>query len=194
MRYFFGVSAWLLLPVAPAVSMRLLSEEMRAGTIEPLMTAPVSDASVVVGKYLGAAAFLAAMFVPSLVVPAILAMAADPRPDAGPIVAGYLSLVLLGLLYLAAGVLASALTSNQTLAFLATLLGLLLVLLVTTVGAENASLPEWAQRVLASLSLSRRVADFAKGVIDTGHVVFFLGGTVWLLVLAVAALGSRRWL
>jgi ABC-2 type transport system permease protein len=190
LRYLFGVSGALLLPVLPAISMRLLSEELRSGTIEPLMTAPVSDASILLGKYLGAVLFLIALLAPTLVHVAILVAASDPRPDPGPIAAGYISVLLLGCFYLAVGTFASALTSNQTLAFLATFLFLLLVLMLPLIAAAA---PPSTARILYALSLQPRLDDFAKGVIDTAHVVFFLGATAWFLVLGVAAVGLRRW-
>lgn len=190
LRYFFAVSGFLLLPVVPAISMRLLSEEMRSGTIEPLMTSPVSDLSIVVGKYLGAAMFLGAMLVPTVLFAAALFVVSDPRPDAGPILAGYLSLILLGLLYLSVGTLASALTSNQTLAFLGTLLVLLLLLLLAG-GVIPAPPP--LDRLVASLAINARLTDFARGIIDTAHIVFFLAWSAWFLVLAYVALETRRW-
>jgi ABC-2 type transport system permease protein len=191
MRVFFAISGWLLLPVVPAVSMRLLSEEYRAGTIEPLLTSPVSDAAVVIGKYLGACAFLVLMFVPTLAHVAILAALSDPRPDPGPILAGYLSVALVGALYLSVGLLVSALTSNQTLAFLATLFILLMIVMLGLVPGER--LPEWARPVLNALSIRARLDDFAKGVIDTANIVFFLGASAWFVTLAALALQSRRW-
>jgi ABC-2 type transport system permease protein len=190
LRYFFGVSGFLLLPVAPAISMRLISEELRSGTIEPLMTSPTADLSIVLGKYLGAALFMAAMLLPTLVYPGILMAVSDPRPDPGPILAGYLSLALLGLLYLAVGTLASALTSNQTLAFLLTLLFLLVLMLV---GSDVIALPRSLAPVGAAIAIGPRLADFAKGVIDSAHIVFFLSISAWFLVLALVALEMRRW-
>jgi ABC-2 type transport system permease protein len=190
LRYFFGVSGFLLLPVVPAISMRLISEELRSGTIEPLMTSPVADICIVLGKYLGAAMFLGAMLAPTLSYVGVLMAVSDPRPDIGPIVAGYLSLVLLGLMYLAVGTLASALTANQTLAFLVTLLALLMVMLL---GSDVVSLPRSLAPVAAAVAIGPRLADFSKGVIDTGHVVFFLSVSAWFLVLALVALETRRW-
>jgi ABC-2 type transport system permease protein len=190
LRYFFGVSGFLMLPVVPAVSMRLFSEELKSGTIEPLMTSPVGDASIVLGKFLGAAMFLVAMVLPTLAYPAILMAVSDPRPDPGPILAGYLSLALLGLVYLAVGTLASALTSNQTLAFLGTFLFLLLYTLVTS---DIVGLPPWAARWAAELSLGPRLVDFAKGVIDSSHVVFLLSLASFFLLLAYVAVQTRRW-
>ncbi len=192
LRGFFVASGFLMLPIVPAVSMRLLSDEFRSGTAEPLMTSPITDAAIVLGKYLGAAAFLVALHLPTLVYPAILMSISDPAADPGPIAAGYLSLLLLGLLYLSVGTLTSALTSNQVLAFIGTLLLLIIVQLVTSEGVAT-KLPEPAGRFLMRLSIPERLDDFAKGVIDSGHVVFFVSVSAWFLVLAFVALESRRW-
>lgn len=190
LRPFFGLSGWLLLFVAPAISMRLISEELRTGTIEPLLTAPVSDWVVIVGKYAAAVGFLLLMLAPTLIYPAILEWFSDP--DYGPIAAGYLGLVLAGTLYLAAGTFFSALSASQTLAFLATLFTLLLVRLTTT-DALASRAPETLAGWLYAVSIDRRLADFSRGVIDTGDVAFFLAASAWFLVLAVLALQSRRW-
>lgn len=191
MEIFFFVAAWLLIPVAPAISMRLFAEEARSGTLETLMTSPVTDLAVVLGKFLGAGLFLLAMLLPTLLHVALLAMHAQPRPDPGPILAGYLSLLLIGLLFLSAGAFFSSLTSNQTLAFLATLFFLLTLLLISTVDFSAA--PAFLHPVLAALAIAPRLNDFAKGVIDTSHVIFFLSLTAWFLVLTYLCLGSRRW-
>lgn len=192
LRYFFGISGWLLLPVAPAVSMRLLSEEFRAGTIEPLMTSPVSDAAVVVGKYAGACLFMAAMLAPTAVYAIVLFRVSDPAPDLGPILAGYASLMLLGAFYLAVGTLFSSLTSNQTLAFLGTLLFLLAVLMLPDLLLRSPSLAAWAPAIKGA-SVNARIGDFAKGVLDTSHVVFFATVSAWFLTLATVVVQSRRW-
>ena len=191
LRDFFGFSGFLLLPVVPAISMRLLSEELRSGTIESMMTAPVSDASVVVGKFLGGWMFLGAMVAPTLVYAAGLFAISDPAPDPGPIVAGYMSLLLLGMLYLSVGTLASSLTANQTLAFIGTLLALLVVLMLS--GDRAGTLPAPLDRVFLAVALPRRLDDFAKGAIDTSNVVFFLSMSAAFLTLAVVSLESRRW-
>lgn len=191
MRGFFGVSAWLLLPAAPAVSMRLLAEETRSGTIEPLLSSPATDLSIVLGKYLAALGFLVLMLAPTLAHVWILAGISEPKPDPGPIAAGYLCLLLLGGFYLAAGLFASSLTSNQTLAFLATLFGLLILLLVSFVPVD--AVPPVLRTVARELSIAARVGDFAKGVVDPRHVAFFAGGAAVFLALSWASLQSRRW-
>ncbi|MBL8756974.1 MAG: ABC transporter permease subunit [Phycisphaerae bacterium] len=189
MRGFFEAWWSLLAIIVPAVSMRLLSEELRTGTIEPLLTSPATELAIIAGKFAGAAAFLLTAIAPTLIYVAILHALA--RPDPGPILAGFLGVTLLGVLYLAVGTLLSSLTSSQTLAFLATLF----VLLAIEVGASQLAvrLPEPWDRAAAACSPSLRLADFAKGVIDTGHVAFFILVSAWFLVLASVLLRLRRW-
>lgn len=191
LRALFSISGWLLLPVVPAISMRLVSDELRSGTIEPLMTSPAGDAAIIVGKYLGAAAFLVLALAPTLLQAAALWVLSDPHPDLGPMASGYLSLVLAGMLFLSVGLLASTLTSNQTLAFLSTFFVLLLLLLLSVIGP--APIPAFARPVVAALAIGPRLSDFARGVIDTTHIVFFASTSIFFLALAYVALQSRRW-
>ncbi len=191
MRDFFALAGWLMLPVTPAISMRVLAEEARSGTLEALVTSPVSDAHVVLGKYFGALAFLIAVLAPTLAFVVTLWLVSDPRPEAGPIVAGYLSLLLLGGLYLAVGTFASALTSNQTLAFLLTFFFLVALLLAS--GTRLDFVPAWAQNAFYAAAIQRRGAEFAKGIVGLGDAVFFVSGAACFLALAWGALESRRW-
>ncbi len=191
MRYFFVVGTWMLVPVAPAISMRLLAEELRSGTIEPLMTAPVGDASVVWGKYLGAVAFLLLMLAPTLVFVLVLRGASDRMPDLGPIAGGYLGLTLVGMVYLAVGTLTSTLTSSQTLAFLGTLIALVLALLLSELALSHVG-PN-AAAVLAELSIPARMRAFAKGVVDLRDIVALASASVLLVTVAAVSLESRRW-
>ncbi len=189
LRAFFGVGHWLLLFVAPALSMRLIAEERRSGTNETLMTSPASDWAVVFGKYLAACCFLLVMLLPTLAFPLALEYASDP--DYGPILSGYLGLVLTGFLYLSMGLLFSALTSSQVIAFLGTLLFFVALAFVSSQGAQYA--PEPLDGVLRALSIDARLADFARGVIDTRHIVFFVSMSLWITSLAVVPLEWRRW-
>lgn len=190
MRALFGVSQWLLLVVAPAISMRLLSEELRSGTIEPLMTSPISDWHIVIGKYLAALAFLITMLAPTLVHVGVLELLASP--DYGPILAGYLGLVCVGACYLAVGLFFSSLTSNQIVAFLSTLF-FFTILAFASSGNVASLVDEPLRSLLFGLSISLRVADFAKGVFDTSHAAFFAAVVVFFLVLSVVGVESRRW-
>jgi ABC-2 type transport system permease protein len=189
LRVFFSTSHWLLLFVAPAISMRLVAEETRSGTIETLATSPASDWAIVMGKYAAALAFLLTLLVPTLAYIVTLELVADP--DYGPIAAGYLGLALTGALYLGVGLFVSALTSSQIVAFLGTLLFFVLLWFVGNVGPTYA--PGWLAPALSTLSLDLRLADFARGVIDTSHVVFFIAASACAASLAVVPLEWRRW-
>lgn len=189
MRSFFELMWWLLAVLAPAISMRLFSEEIRTGTIESVLTAPVQESSVVLGKYVATVLFLFTLLAPTLVYVLVLELLS--RPDLGPIAAGYLGVTLLGMLYLAVGCLASSLTSSQPLAFLGTLFAVFLVEVLSSFVAPIS--PELLRRFLFALSPSHRLADFARGLIDTGHVVFFLALSAWLLAVTTVTLQSRRW-
>ncbi|MEM7622525.1 MAG: ABC transporter permease [Planctomycetota bacterium] len=190
LRYFFGPSTLLLLVVGPALSMRLFSEEFRSGSFALLRAAPVGEASMVIGKYTGAALFLVVMLAVTLPFPASLFLLADPTPDAGAFAAGYLGLALAGLACLAFGTFVSTLTESQTLAFLATMLVVLGAFLATGLAAQR--LPVWIGEPLAALSIAARVAGFARGVIDTGDVCFFIAIIAASLAAACGSLRRRR--
>lgn len=189
LRAFFGVSQWIMLFIAPAISMRLVADERRTGTLESLATAPVGDAAIVLGKYLGAVLFFATMLLPTLAYPALLEAVADP--DYGPILAGYAGLVLVGMLYLSAGLCTSALTENQVVSLLATIFLFVGLELAATAGGRWLGPP--ADAYLFEASVLLRVADFAKGVIDTSHAAVMLSASAWFLVVAVVVLNARRW-
>ena len=189
MRALLDFSQWLLLMVAPAISMRLFSEEFRTGTIDPLMSTPISDWAIVLGKYFGGVAFLFVMLATTFIHVGVLELIADP--DYGPILAGYTGLLLVGAFYIAIGTLFSALTRNQVVAFLATLFFCLILFFASGPGAQRLGAPY--DQILFTLSIQLRQADFAKGVIETRHVVFFIAWSAVFIAGAVAALESRRW-
>ncbi len=191
MRQFFDLSVFLLLFIAPAISMRLISEEFRLGTIEPLMTCPVSDMQVILGKWAASVGFFVMMLLPTLLFVVVLEMYSTP--DYGPIIGGYLGLVMIGALYLASGILASTLWSSQILAYLIALFfwlvfwGLTSLLPHTLASGRIADLLFW-------FSVNYRFNnDFAKGVLDLSTIVYFASATVFFLVISVKVLESRRW-
>ncbi|MFA6044608.1 MAG: ABC transporter permease [Phycisphaerales bacterium] len=190
MRDFFTVSGWLLMPVVPAMAMRLFSDEIRAGTLEALLTAPVSTGAVVMGKFTGAMGFLTCMLLPTLVYVGTMYRVSNSPPDPGPIICGYVCLYLIGGAYLAIGTLASSLTANSTLAFMVTLFTIL-GLLFAAAPADDAPAP--VRSVLYSISIVPRIGDFAKGVIDSANAAYFLGITFFCLLGATLALDQRRW-
>lgn len=191
LRYFFSTSAFLLVPIAPAVSMRLFSEEYRAGSYEVLGTSPLGAWTVACGKLLGAVLFLMLALLPTLAFPTILFVYSDPVPDVGPMLTGYLGLLLIGSVYVAIGAFASSLTASQTLAFLATVMFLVLFSLASSTLAMRVDEP-WAD-VLRSISIDQRMRDFSIGVLDTTHLVFFAGLIGLFASLTAASTAMRRW-
>ena len=122
--------------------------------------------------------------------PLILRIISDPPPDMGPVMSGYLLLILMGGTYLAIGTLASALTSNATLAFLTTFFAILIGLFA---GLAGQFVPDVFKPVVYEFSVSARAADFARGVIDLSHVVFFAGFSAVCVAGAAVAVELRRW-
>ncbi len=182
---------WLMIFLVPALSMRLISDEYRSGTIEPLMTSPLSDTQVVVGKWMGAMGFFKILLLPLLVLVVVLECTGDP--DYGPILTGLVGLLLVGGFYLAIGTFASAVSENQIIAFLLTvfIVCFFTIVLFFLPQASFAS-GAWRQAMMY-LNVNSQFEDFTKGVIDLTNFVFFLSGTAFFLFLAVLLLQSRRW-
>lgn len=191
MRTVFDAVVWLLVFLVPAVGMRLLSEEFARGTVERLMTLPVNETQVVAGKWLACVSFLAVMLATLLVPVVVLEVVGEP--DYGPVFTGLLGLLLVGSVYAAVAVFASATTQNQVVAFMAAVFvncGLTFVLFFLP---ESEMVGPKAQAALRYANLNRQYADFAKGLIDVRHFVYFASGTVFFLYAAVKLLESRRW-
>ncbi|MCA9545721.1 MAG: ABC transporter permease subunit [Myxococcales bacterium] len=188
LRPLFEFAPFLFTLFAPAITMRGLAEERRAGTLELLLTWPVSDGALVLGKFLGAWGLLALAV--GLTLPAALSVAALGDLDWGPVWGGYVGLLLLGGAYLALGLLASALTANQIVAFI---FGFLACFVGFSVGRLAEVAPDGLGAILHGLSFERRFSRVARGVLDSRDLVFF--GTVIWLSLAVTAerLRARRW-
>ncbi|MFG0251799.1 MAG: ABC transporter permease, partial [Phycisphaerales bacterium JB038] len=189
LRAFFSSAVWMFSFIIPAVTMRSLASEYRQGTIESLLTSPVADWEVIFGKFLAAFGVVAAMLAPTLLYAVLLGFSSDL--ELGPIVSGYLGLLLLGAMYTALGVLASTTTQSLMAAYLGAFFFWLVVGFVTTQGA--ATLGESWGAWLYAASPRRHMAGFAKGVIDFAAIVYFLSLTALFLLLAVRLLESKRW-
>lgn len=185
---FFQGATLILILLAPALTMRLLAEERKLGTVELLLTAPVRDWEVVAGKYLAALVFLVATAAMTGYYVLLLFLFADPDP--GPIYAGYLGLLLYGASAMAIGLLTSALTVNQIVAAVVAM-GILLVLYFADFAAG--AVTGLASTVIGEMSTKTHFDDFALGVIDTKHVVYFISLILIFLFLTVRALEARRW-
>ncbi len=188
LRPLFQNISVIMLLMMPILTMRLFAEEKKSGTLELLLTYPVRDGEVLAGKYGAALAIFLGMLSLTLVYPALTAWTV--RLEWGPLVTGYLGLVLQGAAFIAAGILISSLTENQIVAAVATF-GTLLFFWVVGWAADSAGAT--VGRVLAHLSLTEHFDSFAKGVIDTRDVIYYLNFTLLSLFLTLRSLESKRW-
>lgn len=192
LELFFGqtIFTWLVLIFAGTfLTMRLISEELRSGTIETLMTAPVSETQVVAGKYLAALAFYAFLWAPTLAFVAIVRWFTPV--DWGPIASSYLGIFGIGALFLAVGLFASATSKNQIVAAIASFF---FVLVLFSIGLlESLANGETAKAVLGYLNLWQHMDDFAKGIVDTRRLVYYASGAAFFLFLTTRALQAKKW-
>lgn len=189
---FFGGTLFfwiLLLFIAPVLTMRLLSEELRSGSIEVLMTAPVTEGQVVAGKYLAALAFYLFLWLPTLAYAGVVAHYSEV--DWGPILAGYLGILGIGALFLSVGLFASAMTRSQLLAAIITFA--LLIFFFSFGLLENLVNNEGVREAFGYLNLWNHMDEFAKGIVDTRRLVYYLSGTLFFLFLTSRALEDRKW-
>jgi len=188
LRVLLGNLAITQLFVLPMLTMRHFAEERRLGTLELLMTAPVSLGAIVLGKWLASLTLCLLMFLGTLVFPAVLAYYGDP--DWGVVFTSYLGLVGVAAAFCAAGLFASSLTDDQV---AAGLVGIVLLLPFWLVGRAEALLPEeWAD-TLRPLSVLVHLDSFNRGVLDSADIFYFIAFTVIFLFLTYRSLESRRW-
>lgn len=212
-RPLFGSMGVIFLLMIPVITMRLLAEERRTGTAELLFTCPVTTGQVILGKYLGAAVLLVVMLGVTLSYP-LLIMATSARPDMKPTLVGYFGVLLMGLAFLAIGLLVSAMTENQIIAAVGAFGALLMLWAVswiadsvtmTLAGLMNsATFGLWEKLnlglggptlgdLLNKISITEHFQDFRKGLLDTEHVVFYLSVVFFSLFLTQRVVESRRW-
>jgi len=172
----------------PMIAMRLFSEEKRSGTIELLLTSPVHDAEIVIGKWLAALALYGTLLLISLANIGFLFLYG--KPDWQPMAAGYLGLILQAGALLAVGAFISTLTKNQIIAGMATFAACLLLWVFEWVGGYETT--AWA-KTMTYMSVVSHFEPFAKGVIDTKDAIYFLSLTFLGLFLSVRSLESLRW-
>ncbi len=189
LREVFFWTPWVLTMIVPAISMRAISEEYRAGTIETLMTAPLSDVQMVLGKYFATLIFYIVMLAPTLLY--LVLMMVYGNPDVGAALSAYLGLLMVGILFTAFGLFASSLTSNQVVAWI---LGSIPLLLFACVAYFVVRMVEgtWRQ-VLQQINVIGRFDDFSRGLVTTDGLVFFLAAAILFLFLTVKVVESRRW-
>jgi ABC-2 type transport system permease protein len=178
----------ILLFVMPMVTMRTYSEEKRTGTMELLLTSPVTDTQIIVGKFLGVMGVYLAMLAVTLLHTALLFIFGNP--DWKPIATGYLGLLLMGGCFAATGLLVSSMTRNQIVAGMVTF-GVFLMLWV--INWISSFVGPTTQAVLTQVSFIDHFDDFSKGVIDTKHLVYYVSFISFGLFLTAKAVDTERW-
>jgi len=187
-RPLFLNASVLLLFVLPMITMRTYSEEKRSGTIELLLTAPLTDVQIIMGKFLGAMALYAAMLAVTLIHLGVLF--AFGQPEWIPIATGYLGLLLMGGCFISVGLLISSFTRNQIVAVMATFAVFLLLWVINWAGPLTG--PR-TSAVLDYLSITSHLDDFTRGVVDTKHVVYYVSFIAFGLFLTARSVDTERW-
>ena len=178
----------ILLFVFPLITMRTYSEEKRSGTIELLLTSPLTDLQIILGKFLGAMLLYGAMLAVTLIHVGLLFLYGNPEWK--PILTGYFGLLLMGGCFLSVGLLISSLTKNQIVAAMATFGVFLMLWVINWIGSF---VGPTAQAVLQHLSITDHFDDFAKGIIDTKHLVYYFSFIAFGLFLTMKSVDSERW-
>jgi ABC-2 type transport system permease protein len=190
---FDAVPAGLVVLIVPVVTMRLLAEEKRSGTLEMLITLPVKDSEVILGKYLGALGLVLSFVAATLAYPILMFKVwALGSLDMWPVISGYLGLVLFSAATVAIGMAISSYTDSQVIAFFVTFFVLVALYMIGDVGVTlfgGGAIGTFFQ----ALSFKEHFQSFPRGLIDTTDIVFFVSFTILPLMLAFRSLESRKW-
>jgi ABC-2 type transport system permease protein len=178
----------LVLFLLPMVTMRTYSEEKRSGTIELLLTSPITDLEIILGKFLGAMGLYASMLAVTLIHLAVLFFFG--RPEWKPILTTYLGLFLLGGCFISLGLFISSLTKNQIVAGMVTFAVFLLLWVIEWIGSFS---PPTIDKMTQYLSIVGHLDDFGKGVLDTTHIIYYLSFITFGLFLTAKSVDSERW-
>ncbi|MCX5896654.1 MAG: ABC transporter permease subunit [Proteobacteria bacterium] len=190
LRSFFSILPWVFLFLAPAVTMRSWAEEKKLGTIELLMTLPVKDYEVVLGKFLASFIFLIVTLLCSIPLPLTVMLVGNP--DIGPIWGGYVGAFLMGGAYLAIGCFASSLTENQIVAFILAIF-LSFALLIIGENLVIMNLPAALVPVFTFLGLGAHFESIGRGVIDSRDIIYYISIIGFFLFLNGLSVESRKW-
>ncbi len=178
----------LVLFVLPGVTMRTYSEEKRSGTIELLLTSPITDFQIIMGKFLGAMALYALMLVVTWIHVGVLFIYG--HPEWKPLVGAYVGLLLLGGCFISIGMFISSLTKNQVVSFMVTFSIFLFFWIISWI---SSSVGPTAASVVTYLSIVDHYDDFGKGVIDTTHLIYYLSFITFGLFMTAKSVDSERW-
>tara|TARA_B100000427_G_scaffold327650_1_gene338879 strand:+ start:1752 stop:2468 length:717 start_codon:yes stop_codon:yes gene_type:complete len=189
LRSFFELAPWVLLLLVPAISMRSWSEEKKSGTLDFLLTFPIQDYELVLGKYLASLLLLSITILGTF--PLAIMIILIGSPDIGPIITGYIGTLLLGAAYLAIGFFISSLTQNQIIAFILSIVSCFFCFLLASDFVAY-SLPTIIIPFLSNLSLGYHYESIIKGVIDLSDIIFYISFIGFFLYLNTMVLSSRK--
>lgn len=185
---------FLLVFACPAFTMRLLSEEQRLGTLELLMTAPVRDFELVVGKWLGSFLFVATLVAVTLIFPLAMQLMTSPGIDQGPMVTGYIGILLVSAAFLAIGVAISGLFTNQIASYIMTLSVIVFMWWIVGVFSQAGEAGSFATNLFSFLDMKTHFYDaMVVGVLPLSGVVYYLSITAFGLLLGSVITETRRW-
>jgi len=187
-RGFLSTMSVILLFMIPMITMGLFSEEKKRGTIELLLTAPLTDLQVILGKFFAASSFFVILLLTTWIPMSVLYIYGSPA--SGPILTAYLGLLLYGLSIIAIGLFISSLTENQIIAAVISFGAIMLLWLVDVMAGSAEST---TKEVLTYLSILSHLDDFTKGVLATSHIIFYLSLTLVALFLTYRSVDSLRW-
>lgn len=187
-RPLFGLISMVMLMMMPLLTMRLFAEEKKAGTLELLLTYPVTDAQVLLGKFFACLTVFAVMLLLSLTYP--LFIAAYGRPEIGPIVTGYIGLFLMGAAFISLGIFASSMTENQIIAATVAFGALIFFWMISFSTAYVGPALGW---ILTYIAMTEHLESFAKGVLDSGDLIYYINFIALFLFMTLRVLESKKW-
>ena len=188
LRSVFSIIPFIFIFFAPAITMRLLSEERKSGTIELLVTMPITDLEIVLGKYFAGLGLLVVALLFTL--PYALTILVLGKPDMGMLVTGYLGLILMGASYISVGVFASTISKNQVVSFI---IAFMIIFILFLINKFLPVMPPYLVPLLQYLSIDYHFTNISRGVIDSRDLVYYLSLIVFMLSLAKLSLESRKW-
>jgi ABC-2 type transport system permease protein len=189
MRAFFGLLSTLVLFFTPILTMSVYAEERKRGTMELLMTSPVTETQIVLGKFLASLTLFALMLLPTASYLIFMCLRSDPMPPWRLPLAGYAGVLLLGGSLLALGTFISSLTENQLIAAVLTFAAFLFVWVLDIGSNADGGIGS----VVGYLSVIRHYEDFTRGVIDTSGLIYYFSFIVLFIFLTVRSIDSMRW-
>lgn len=188
LRNVMGLIPLIFIFFIPAITMRLISEEKKVGTIELMLTMPLKDSDIILGKFF---ASLTLLFVALVFTWAyVLTVSILGNPDGGPLWGGYIGLLLMGSAYMAIGIYASSITENQIISFI---VAFLIIFIFFMLDKVLVFVPVALVPILEYLSINFHFNNIARGVIDSRDVIYYLSVTIFALTLASQTLSGRKW-